>query len=1086
MSSLTIHDWLRGPASEALVDTCAKASLLFVVTALAAFLLRSRSAAVRHRLWCLGFCGALALPVLSLILPQWRLPLLPAPRVVAASPQAEQRAERPSAQQPVSGRESPPLAEREPPRITPDEPSAQALADGTHRAGGPVVSVEGSLSETAALPGSVPDSRLSPALAVPVWLLGMWLAGMLITMLPLSLGLMANWWTLKCSRHVRASHWIRLAGELATKLGLARRVTLLETRKGVMPMTWGVLRPVVLLPSESNGWNDARRRVVLLHELAHVKRLDVLFQLIARLACALYWFHPLAWYALWRLRVERELACDDCVVASGERPTDYASQLVEIARAYQPLRFSVGVAMARSTKLEQRIVAMLDQARSHLPVGRRLGRTLLASCCVLVLVLSVVGLGEKSTTSAETGNQGAEQSGPEARLARGRVVNESGQPIAHARVYAILTSHEGNTWEMRHRVVEETKADREGRFTIALPPYDPITPGERQLITRSLSLLAVADGFGPDAYAEIDRAKAADEITLTLAHDTTPLEGRVLDLEGRPVAGARVRVRSIQTTEADLDAWIAKAAHNPRSIPEDFRTRNMVQQQVAYFPVWKEMEVAGLAMFPPVLTDAEGRFQLSGLGRNRLVSLELDGAGLAKDWLHAVTRSMSPVPMPTSDPRSRSERCFGASFDYTAEPAQVISGTLRDLDSGRPIAGAMVQVHQFANSLLMVSGFVAATTDESGRYQLVGIPKPADGARPIRLEVLPTPDQPYFRTDITVSKRLDGLDPVNFDIELPRAAWVSGRMKDQLSGKPVAGYVSYYPFIENTTASAYPNFKPGLTSFGHANWYRTATDGSYRIPAIRGRGVVVARALAAPDYAIGAGADDIGWKAGQNKLIYDIYGPELTNAVREVNIEGDAATNQDVALVPLSRQRIQLLDPSGQPLTGVRVAGRRPESPLNEADAYLYQAEPQAEPSIEAIGLQADGRRLMLFSHQERKLGKAMVVDESTEVVTLQPLATLSGRVIDAAGKPVAGLYVNVLIPNSESPQSNATRAWRRRDQDLAAGPTDSEGRFHFDNILPGTKCDIAVNNQTLASRDLVGPGDVVDFGDLQLPSKQE
>ena len=82
-----------------------------------------------------------------------------------------------------------------------------------------------------------------------------------------------------------------------------------QGRTSPIPLTWGVVQPIILLPDDAEGWPESTRRSVLLHELAHIQRFDAGFQLIGRLAAALYWFHPLAWYALHRLPAARRGAC---------------------------------------------------------------------------------------------------------------------------------------------------------------------------------------------------------------------------------------------------------------------------------------------------------------------------------------------------------------------------------------------------------------------------------------------------------------------------------------------------------------------------------------------------------------------------------------------------------------------------------------------------------------------------------------------------------------------------------------------------------------------------------------------------------
>ena len=118
--------------------------------------------------------------------------------------------------------------------------------------------------------------------------------------------------------------WLPLAVELASDLGIAHRLRFRESARATMPMACGIVKPIVLMPADANRWPLERLRIVLLHELAHVKRRDCLTHVIVQLACALYWFNPLTWLAARHIRTERERACDDLVLASGTRGPDYA------------------------------------------------------------------------------------------------------------------------------------------------------------------------------------------------------------------------------------------------------------------------------------------------------------------------------------------------------------------------------------------------------------------------------------------------------------------------------------------------------------------------------------------------------------------------------------------------------------------------------------------------------------------------------------------------------------------------------------------------------------------------------------------
>src|SRR5204862_5072312 len=174
---------------------------------------------------------------------------------------------------------------------------------------------------------------------------------------------------------------------LSLELGLARHVRLRQASGPAMPMTWGIRRPTILIPADADEWSAERRRDVLLHELAHVKRHDFLTQLVARVGCAVYWFHPLVWLAAPRLPEERERACDDHVLNAGASPAVYATHLLEIARDLRAARATVlaSVAMARPAQLATRLLDVLDTRRRRDTLSARSAiPTWLAAIAVVV------------------------------------------------------------------------------------------------------------------------------------------------------------------------------------------------------------------------------------------------------------------------------------------------------------------------------------------------------------------------------------------------------------------------------------------------------------------------------------------------------------------------------------------------------------------------------------------------------------------------------------------------------------------------------------------------------------------------------
>jgi beta-lactamase regulating signal transducer with metallopeptidase domain len=158
-------------------------------------------------------------------------------------------------------------------------------------------------------------------------ILAIWACGAIAVMVPTVGGLLRLRRTARGAARVDDPGLRALLVEAQRASGVGREVRLLVSPHASVPMTWGALRPVVLLPMAALTWRRDHQRAVLLHELNHVRSADALFALAARVVCTLQWFNPLAWWTARRLLAESELACDDRVLAAGVRRSDYARML---------------------------------------------------------------------------------------------------------------------------------------------------------------------------------------------------------------------------------------------------------------------------------------------------------------------------------------------------------------------------------------------------------------------------------------------------------------------------------------------------------------------------------------------------------------------------------------------------------------------------------------------------------------------------------------------------------------------------------------------------------------------------------------
>ena len=215
----------------------------------------------------------------------------------------------------------------------------------------------------------------------------LWIAGTVVFLLPVFSVL----WRLSTIRRTGLPvAWGRDAiARLATERGVHKPVELLEHEAVPGPMTFGITRPVIVLPLDAREWDEAELRRALMHELEHIKRGDWLMQIVARAVAACYWFHPLVWTAWRRLGLEAERSCDDAVVISEER-TDYAEQLVTLAQRMSATPVQPLLGMANRSDLSTRVTAVLDDRLHRGRAGFALAAGTVAAAAIVVAAVAPV------------------------------------------------------------------------------------------------------------------------------------------------------------------------------------------------------------------------------------------------------------------------------------------------------------------------------------------------------------------------------------------------------------------------------------------------------------------------------------------------------------------------------------------------------------------------------------------------------------------------------------------------------------------------------------------------------------------------
>ncbi len=481
----------------------------------------------------------------------------------------------------------------------------------------------------------------------------------------------------------------------------------------------------------------------------------------------------------------------------GGRPPALARLAVASATGAAP---SASVALLTHTILRGMLMTKLKIA----------GLATLASLALASAGVIAAGSGRpddptsKSKSAAPPSASTAVKPGEDVEI-KGVVVAPDGRPVEGA---TVTTSY--------HFVGDDAPSPEAtsgpgGRFSIAIPVPSKMPPDVNNY--RFPWLVASAPGYGPGHVESILKPGAAAP-TIRLVEEGPPIVGRVIDLEGRPVAGARIASEELWFEPGgDLAGWLARARDHGTLGP------------------WK-----GLMQLPAKLetrADAQGRFRLAGLGRDRLAELFISAPSIATDRVYVRTDDGAEVRAADQKMMSGESTVFHArTFQHASAPTKPVEGAILDKDTGRPIVGVLIRGMVFDESSHIPARGIEARTDERGRYRLAGLPK----APSYRLFLHPARGLPYTNATLVVGADSPGLDPVPFDIKLKRGVVVRGRVTDKATGLPATGFVDAYTFEDNPHVAEFPGYRGSYRSQVGLD-----VDGRYEVVTPPGQGIIACR-----------------------------------------------------------------------------------------------------------------------------------------------------------------------------------------------------------------------------------------------------
>ncbi len=634
------------------------------------------------------------------------------------------------------------------------------------------------------------------------------------------------------------------------------------------------------------------------------------------------------------------------------------------------------------------------------------------------------------------------------RTFTGRVIDRDGKPVAGAKIYYCF--HEQEPLTMPATIPVRATTDENGRFAFTLTERDvPKTASALTLDGDAVKggfVVAKADGL---TWAWEVYRKLPTEIELTCAKDTTPLTGRIVDLQGKPIAG--VRVLPLEAVAPAGDGAVFLKAIERGEVP-----------QLAQASFWRQPSL----LLPATTTDADGRFRLDGYPEKRLVKLRFEQDGIETTEVYFLTGKHEKIPAPKRAAPDKLDNPIKArrrvdlkanGEDYVAAPGLVVTGTVRDAATGKPISGATVETMYLAGAMAQqtVGSRFHTTADADGHYRLGGLPH-THGSR-IRIRGGPSAPHVPAVKEVPETKLFV---PATLDVALSPGVWIDVTTIDRATGKPVPGTFSYtiMPKEKNVFDREYLGAYDPKIPIGN--------DGLYRF-AVPDRAAVIRFLASRPIYPVVA-------DAGMREPVDGVW-PVAFQARADVQPKADSGpVKVNFTLDSGRRIKGKVIAPDGGAIARVFATGLEHDW-YNQA-TFIQRSDTFKNDEFEVLGVEPGKPRLVCFLDPKSQLAGFVVVhadEKGLTTVKLQAAASVKGRLLDVDGKPVKSAKLDLIeLPPIRKGETRSTEtgvliAMRTFAgvggkvvvNDYGFGPepvTDDDGRFVINGLVPGLKHNLA------------------------------